>query len=128
MLHTHHHSSSQATLNLSFALAVIFNLSFVFVEVGYGFIAHSVSLLSDAVHNFADVLGLLMSWGANILVKKRASQRYSYGYKKLTILAALANALLLVLTSALIMSLLISLIIQLGSMKFLLWRSLLSGY
>jgi cobalt-zinc-cadmium efflux system protein len=43
-----------------------------------------------------------MSWGANILVKKRASQRYSYGYKKLTILAALANALLLVLTSALI--------------------------
>lgn len=102
MLHTHHHCSSQATLNLSFALAVIFNLSFVFVEVGYGLIAHSVSLLSDAVHNFSDVLGLLMSWGANILVKKPATQRYSYGYKKMTILAALANALLLVLTSALI--------------------------
>ncbi len=102
MSHTHHHCASQATLNLSFALAVMLNLSFVFVEVGYGFIAHSVSLLSDAVHNFSDVLGLLMSWGANLLVKKRATQRYSYGYKKLTILAALANALLLVLTSALI--------------------------
>lgn len=102
MSHTHQHFSPQATLNLSFALAVIFNLSFVLVEVGYGFIAHSVSLLSDAVHNFGDVLGLLMSWGANILLRRRASQRYSYGYKKLTILAALANALLLVLTSALI--------------------------
>lgn len=103
MAHTHHHLAPSFTaLNLSFALAVLLNLSFVFVEVGYGLISHSVSLLSDAVHNFGDVLGLLMSWGANILVKRRATQRYSYGYKKLTILAALANALLLVLTSALI--------------------------
>jgi cobalt-zinc-cadmium efflux system protein len=101
MVHSHHVPSFTA-LNLSFALAVLFNLTFVLVEVGYGFTTHSVSLLSDAVHNFGDVLGLLMSWGANILVKRRATQRYSYGYKKLTILAALANALLLVLTSALI--------------------------
>lgn len=103
MSHTHHHLPPSFTaLNFSFALAVLLNLGFVFVEVGYGLISHSVSLLSDAVHNFGDVLGLLMSWGANILVKRRATQRYSYGYKKLTILAALANALLLVLTSALI--------------------------
>jgi len=98
----HHHAPSFTALNFSFALAVLLNFAFVLVEVGYGFVAHSVSLLSDAVHNFGDVLGLLMSWGANILVKRRATQRYSYGYKKLTILAALANALLLVLTSALI--------------------------
>lgn len=99
---SHNHKHHVVTLNVSFALAVLLNFSFVLIEVVYGFIAHSVSLLSDAVHNFADVLGLLMSWGASILVKRRATQRYSYGYKKLTILAALANALLLVLTSALI--------------------------
>lgn len=102
MSHAHHHHSAFVTLNVSFAIAILLNSGFLLTEVIYGFIAHSVSLLSDAVHNFGDVLGLLMSWGASVLVKRRATQRYSYGYKKLTILAALANALLLVLTSALI--------------------------
>ena len=101
MAHTHH-PPTLVTLNISFAIAILLNSTFLLTEVIYGFIAHSVSLLSDAVHNFGDVLGLLMSWGASVLVKRRASKRYSYGYKKLTILAALANALLLVLTSALI--------------------------
>lgn len=98
----HHHHTAFVTLNVSFAVAILLNFGFLLTEVVYGFIAHSVSLLSDAVHNFGDILGLLMSWGASVLVKRRATQRYSYGYKKLTILAALANALLLVLTSALI--------------------------
>lgn len=100
--HHHHHSALAVGLNVSFALAVLLNSGFVLAEVSYAFIAHSMSLLSDAVHNFGDVLGLLMSWGASFLAKKRSTQRYSYGYKKLTILAALANALLLVFTSALI--------------------------
>jgi cobalt-zinc-cadmium efflux system protein len=100
--HDHHHISFAVALNLSFAVAVLLNAGFVLAEVLYAFVAHSMSLLSDAVHNFADVLGLLMSWGATILSKRRSTQRYSYGYKKLTILAALANALLLVFTSALI--------------------------
>lgn len=102
MSHAHHHPSTFVTLNVSFSVAILLNSGFLLTEVVYGFIAHSVSLLSDAVHNFGDVLGLLMSWGASVLVKRRATQRYSYGYKKITILAALANALLLVLTSALI--------------------------
>lgn len=101
MSHAHHHNTL-VTLNVSFVIAIALNSGFLLTEIIYGFIAHSVSLLSDAVHNFADVLGLLMSWGANVLIKRRATQRYSYGYKKLTILAALTNALLLVLTSALI--------------------------
>lgn len=100
--HHHHHTPFAVTLNLSFAFAVLLNSGFVLVEVVYAFIAHSMSLLSDAVHNFGDVLGLLMSWGASFLAKRHSTQRYSYGYKKLTILAALANALLLVFTSALI--------------------------
>ncbi len=102
MAHTYHHHNTLVTLNIRFAIAIFLNSSFLLAEVIYGSIAHSVSLLSDAVHNFGDVLGLLMSWGGSVLVKRRASKRYSYGYKKLTILAALANALLLVLTSALI--------------------------
>lgn len=104
MVHTHHHHATSlvVTLNLSFALAVLLNSGFVIAEVIYAFIAHSMSLLSDAVHNFGDVLGLLMSWGASHFAKRRSTLRYSYGYKKLTILAALANALLLVFTSALI--------------------------
>lgn len=101
MPHAHHHPTL-ITLHISFVIAIALNSGFVLVEVIYGLIAHSVSLLSDAVHNFADVLGLLMSWGASVFIKRRATQRYSYGYKKLTILAALANALLLILTSALI--------------------------
>lgn len=101
MVHTHHHNTL-VTLNISFATAILLNSGFLLTEVIYGFIAHSVSLFSDAVHNFGDVLGLLMSWGASVLVKKKATKRYSYGYKKLTILAALGNALLLVLTSTLI--------------------------
>jgi cobalt-zinc-cadmium efflux system protein len=100
--HHHHHTSFTVGLNLSFTLAVLLNSGFVLTEVIYAFVAHSMSLLSDAVHNFGDVLGLLMSWGASVLAKKRSTQRYSYGYKKLTILAALTNALLLVFTSALI--------------------------
>jgi cobalt-zinc-cadmium efflux system protein len=98
----HHHHPAAGNLNVSFALAVLLNTGFVLVEVIYAFNAYSVSLLSDAVHNFGDVLGLLMSWGASFLAKKPSTQRYSYGYKKLTILAALANTLLLVFTSALI--------------------------
>lgn len=102
MSHHHHQSAFAIGLNFSFALTVLLNSGFVLAEVMYAFIAHSMSLLSDAVHNFGDVLGLLMSWGASFLATKPSKQRYSYGYKKLTILAALANALLLVFTSALI--------------------------
>lgn len=98
----HHHPALAIGLNFSFALTVLLNSGFVLAEVMYAFMAHSMSLLSDAVHNFGDVLGLLMSWGASFLATKPYKQRYSYGYKKLTILAALANALLLVFTSALI--------------------------
>jgi cobalt-zinc-cadmium efflux system protein len=61
-----------------------------------------MTLLADAVHNFGDVFGLLLAWGANWLLSFPARKRYSYGYKRITILASLANALILVATSALI--------------------------
>lgn len=100
--HNHNHSHVVAISNRAFALAVALNLLFTCIEASYAFVANSASLLADAGHNLSDVLGLLMAWGASWLLGKNASERYSYGYKKTTILAALTNALLLVLACAMI--------------------------
>jgi len=61
-----------------------------------------MGLLADAAHNFGDVFGLVLAWGANWLLTLPANKRYSYGFKRTTIIAALTNALILVATSALI--------------------------
>jgi cobalt-zinc-cadmium efflux system protein len=98
--HHHHHQPTQ--FNLAFALATLLNLAFTIIEATYAFLSHSTGLLADAGHNLGDVLGLLMAWGATALLTRRATEKYSYGYKKTTILSALANALLLVFTSAII--------------------------
>jgi cobalt-zinc-cadmium efflux system protein len=100
--HDHHHSHSPQSFNLSFAIAVTFNLAFTIFQAMYAFLANSMSLMADAAHNFGDVFGLILAWGASWLMTLPARRRYSYGYKKTTILAALTNALILVATSALI--------------------------
>ena len=76
---------------------MILNSAFVVIEFGYGFVANSTALMADAGHNLSDVLGLLMSWGAMILAKKRTSARFTYGLRGATIWAAMANAMLLLL-------------------------------
>lgn len=101
--HGHHHAhDAPSQFHLAFALAAGLNLTFCLVEAFYAVWANSMGLLADAGHNFGDVLGLLFAWIANMLLSKGANQRYSYGYKKTTILAALANALILVASSAII--------------------------
>lgn len=100
--HDHHHEQTPHSFNYAFAVAVALNFSFVIVEIIYALSANSMTLLADAVHNFGDVFGLLLAWGANWLLTFPARKRYSYGYKRITILASLANALILVATSALI--------------------------
>jgi cobalt-zinc-cadmium efflux system protein len=104
--HTHdhhgHHHHVPTTFNKAFAIAAILNLGFTLIEAIFALHAHSMGLLADAVHNLGDVLGLLMAWGANTLLSRNATEKYSYGYKKTTILSALANALMLVFVSALI--------------------------
>jgi cobalt-zinc-cadmium efflux system protein len=100
--HAHGHMHAPATFNLAFALAVGLNLAFTLIEGGYAFIAHSMSLLADAGHNLGDVIGLLMSWGATWLLGRSATEKYSYGYKKTTLFAALINALILVFACAII--------------------------
>lgn len=78
-----------------FAWGVGLNLTFVVIEGGIGWRVDSLALLADASHNFGDVLGLLLAWGAAALAQRRATPRYTYGWRSATILAALGNALLL---------------------------------
>lgn len=104
----HHHVFDRVHVHLPdnfngmFALAVALNLIFVFIEGGYALSAHSMSLLADAGHNLADVFVLLLAWGANWLSTLAGSERFSYGYKRTTILAALINGLLLIVASGVI--------------------------
>ncbi len=100
--HGHHHHHAPAEFNFAFATAALFNLIFTLIEAGYAFWANSMGLLADSGHNLGDVMGLMFAWLANVLLTKKSSAKYSYGYKKSTILAALTNSLILVAGSAII--------------------------
>jgi cobalt-zinc-cadmium efflux system protein len=94
--HGHHgHSHAPKDFGRAFAIGTALNLGFVVVEAGAGLITGSLALLADAGHNLSDVLGLLMAWGAAVLAKRAPSLRRTYGLRKGTILASLANAALL---------------------------------
>ena len=99
MAHHHHdHGHDHAardTFTSAFAIGILLNLGFVGVEALYGFWADSMALLADAGHNLSDVLGLALAWGGAVLTRRRPSPRFSYGLKKSSILAALFNALFL---------------------------------
>lgn len=97
MPHAHSHSYDRApsTYNRAFAVGVALNLAYVIIQVVFGIIAHSLALLADAGHNFGDVAGLLLAWGAIYLGKMRPTPRSTYGLGRSSILAALANAILL---------------------------------
>lgn len=99
--HGHHHHAPQS-LNRAFAIAVMLTTAYIIAEVIYAFLSNSTSLLADASHNLGDALGLVLAWIANWLLSLPARKRYSYGFKRTTIIAALANAFILVATSALI--------------------------
>ena len=101
--HSHHHQASHRQTRAgkhggAFVIAIALNTVFVLVEFVYGFIADSTALMADAGHNLADVLGLLMAWIAAILGRKGPSVRYTYGLRSSSILAALANAMLLLVS------------------------------
>jgi len=90
--HGHAHSNPRGT---SFAIAVTINVVFVAVEVVAGLVSGSLALVADAGHNLLDVLSLLLAWGASILAARPPSERFTYGFKSSSILAAIANAALL---------------------------------
>jgi len=100
--HHHHHGHGHGhgagdDFGRAFALGVALNLGFVGIELTCGLLAGSVALLADAGHNLSDVLGLAVAWGGAALARRPASPRFTYGLRKSSILAALANALFLLL-------------------------------
>jgi cobalt-zinc-cadmium efflux system protein len=94
--HAGHSHGPVDTGDWRYAVGLAVNLAFVVVEFGAGFWANSTALMADAGHNLSDVLGLAMAGGAAWLARRVASQSKTYGYGKATVLAALANALLLI--------------------------------
>jgi cobalt-zinc-cadmium efflux system protein len=91
----HHHHHGPTSYNRAFAVGVVLNLGFVAVEATYGYLAGSLALVADAGHNLSDVLGLLLAWGASWLATRRPTARYTYGWRRASILAALVNAVIL---------------------------------
>jgi cobalt-zinc-cadmium efflux system protein len=103
--HGHHghshgagHVHARASFGKAFAVGIVLNSGFVIIEVAYGFLSNSVALLADAGHNLGDMLGLLVAWLASVLVKRAPSARFTYGLRGSSILAALFNAIFLLLT------------------------------
>ena len=94
--HDHSHQINVSNLNRAFYIGIGLNLAFVIIEAGYGWIYNSLSLLSDAGHNLSDVMSLVLSLIAFKLLKRKPTTTYTYGYRRATILASLANAILLI--------------------------------
>lgn len=106
MAHHHDHSHAHAhdhaghshvpdDFGRAFAIGAILNSAFVAAELFFGYVANSLALISDAVHNLSDVAALLLAWGAAWLAAKRPTDKRTYGYRRASILAALLNAGLL---------------------------------
>ncbi len=93
--HHHHGADAHAAKGRAFAVAVALNLGFTLAEIAAGLVSGSMALIADAGHNLSDVLALLLAWAANTLAARPPSERYTYGLKSSSILAAIANAALL---------------------------------
>lgn len=96
--HTHvggSHSHGPANYNEAFAIGIGLNIAYVLVEAGFGFRTNSLALLADAGHNISDVLSLLLAWAASHLSQLKPSKRRTYGWRRSSIIAALLNAILL---------------------------------
>lgn len=100
-VHSHGHANTHhvRSFGRAFAIAAALNALIVVVQAGYGFAAGSMALLSDAAHNFGDALGLLIAWAAHALAQRAPGGRYTYGYRSATILAVLANGILLLVAT-----------------------------
>jgi cobalt-zinc-cadmium efflux system protein len=93
--HHAHHDHPPPAYDRAFALGIALNLGFVGVEAFYGWKVDSLALLADAVHNLGDVAGLVLAWGGALAGRLRPDARHTYGWQRASILAAFANALLL---------------------------------
>ena len=91
------HSHAPDSFGFAFAVGVTLNTVFVVAELAFGYAANSLALISDAVHNFSDVIALLLAWAAGWLARKQPTDQHTYGYRRASILAALVNAGLLLI-------------------------------
>ena len=101
--HDHHggHVHAPASFGMAFAIGTTLNIALVVAEAVYGYLGNSTALMADAGHNLSDVFGLLAAWGASVASKRPPGGRFTYGLRGSSILAALANAVfLLVATGA----------------------------
>ena len=93
--HCHGHDHGPSTFNRAFAIGIVLNMVFVLVEGFYGWHVNSLALLADAAHNLSDVAGLVLAWGGALAGTLQPDARHTYGWKRASILAAFANAVLL---------------------------------
>ena len=101
--HGHHHHAP-TSFGRAFAIGIALNTVYVIVEAGYGLAIGSMALLADAGHNLSDILGLIIAWTGATLAKRAPSKRFTFGLRGSSILAALANAILLLVAVGLIAS------------------------
>jgi cobalt-zinc-cadmium efflux system protein len=99
--HGHHHAP--VDFGRAFLIGITLNTAFVVIEGLYGYLANSTALLADAGHNLSDVLGLVTAWIAAVLSKRAPTARFTYGLRNTSILAALTNAVLLLIASGAIL-------------------------
>jgi len=97
--HGHMHEHAPKQFGRTFAVATILNLALVIAQIVYGLLANSLALLADAGHNFGDVMGLLMAWGAFAVADWRPSSRFTYRMRAASILSAFANAIILLVAT-----------------------------
>src|SRR5439155_25568823 len=97
-LHVHHHAG-RSDYGRAFAVGIVLNLAYVAAEAVFGALSGSLALLADAGHHLADVPGLGLSWGAAMLSRREPSGRFTYGLRSSSILAALANAIILLVVT-----------------------------
>jgi cobalt-zinc-cadmium efflux system protein len=100
--HHHHHHHTKMAYDRAFMIAISANGLYVILQIVFAYLTHSTSLLADAFHNMGDVLSLALAWIASHLVKRKPTERTTYGLKKSSILAALMNGVLLVFTCGII--------------------------
>jgi len=95
----HSHSHAHLDYRRAFAIGIALNLVYVVGEAVAGILSGSLALLADAGHNLGDVLSLSLAWGAAVLSRRRPSDRFTYGLRSSSILAALANAIILLVVT-----------------------------
>ncbi len=98
--HDHSHSHAPTNFGRTFAIATALNIALVAAQVVYGLLTNSLALLADAGHNFGDVMGLIMAWGAFAVADWRPSSRFTYRMRAASILSAFANGLILLVATA----------------------------